>query len=342
MLNLDRAREHQFLLYFNEAPEDDLFPWQPNVRSRHLPSRRLWTQLRLSWEMLRRRPDILFVPSHVLPVAHPRSVVTIHDLGYLYYPEAYRPFDLWYLKRFTALSAKWAQMILVDSEVTKEDVVEHLDVPEERVTVVHLAPSAEFTPHPEPGERERLAEIYGIDGEYILYVGTLHPRKNVARLVEAFALLRREAGIGERLVLAGAKGWLPQDLLEQVQEEEVRQAITLTGFLPPEDLPALIRQARLLVLPSLFEGFGLPVVEAFACRTAVVASNAGSLPEVAGDAAILVDPEDVLDIARGLYRVCTNEGLRERLRVLGLQRSAAFTWERSAEVALHALEQARR
>ena len=338
LLGLERARDHQFLLYFNEPPEGTLFPWQPNTRERILRFPRLWTQLRLSWEMVRQRPDVLFVPAHVLPIVHPRSVVTIHDLGYLYYPEAYHALDHWYLRTFTALSARWAKVILVDSQVTKEDVMEHLNVPEERIAVVYLAPSQEFTPYPSAGERERLAAQYGIEGDYILYVGTLHPRKNVGRLVEAFAVLRREAGLSERLVLAGEKGWVPPELLDQMQE--VSQAITLTGFLPPEDLPALMRHARVLVLPSLFEGFGMPVIEAMACGTAVIASNAGSLPEVAGEAAILVDPEDTLDIARAIYRVCTNEALRERLRALGLKRAATFTWERSAQAALDALEQA--
>jgi glycosyltransferase involved in cell wall biosynthesis len=339
LLTHERAKErHEFVLYFNEPPESGLLPEAPHVTCRVLPFPRLWTHVRLGWECAVHPPDVLFVPAHVLPLVHPRrSVVTVHDLAFLRYPETYRRWDLWYLKTMTAYSARRATVLIVDSEQMKADVIEAYGVAAERVVVVYLAPGEEFTPQGAPGERERIAERYGLQEDYLLYVGTIHPKKNLGRLLEAVELLLRN-DVPVRLVLAGQRRWLPPAVAERL--EQLRGRVTVLGFVPAEDLPALIRGARGLTLPSLFEGFGLPVVEAMACGTPVVAARAGALPEVVGDAGLLVDPHDTGDLARGLAAVWTDEGLRERLRRAGLERAQRFTWRRAAEVTLEALERA--
>jgi len=197
-----------------------------------------------------------------------------------------------------------------------------------------------LSPHFAPAPGEAIAAVrkrYSLESDYVLYVGTVHPRKNLLRLVRAYSQLKRQGAIAERLVIAGKRGWLEGEILQAVREAGGH--VTVTGFVPEEDLPALMSGARLFAIPSLFEGFGLPALEAMACGTPVLAAYGSSLPEVVGEAGVLVDPRSEDDIADGMARVLTNEALRQELRLRGLQQATRFTWEEAAQKTLAVLQE---
>jgi glycosyltransferase involved in cell wall biosynthesis len=348
------GQSHRFRLYFNQLPPSDLFP--ANATRRIIPFPRLWTHVRLSWEMASHPPDVLFVPSHVLPLVHPlRSVVTIHDLGYHYYPEAHTLFQNVYLRWSTRYNAHAATRVLADSEATRLDLVHHYHVPQERIAVVYPGRDEGLSPVTDPAVLAAVRTRYNLCGPYVLYVGTLHPRKNLVRLVQAFASVLQclsgrpgrgsEPGPGSQfpvpdlqLVLAGQKGWLYDDVAAQVRKLGLDGRVILTGYVPDDDLPALLSGALAFVFPSLYEGFGLPVLEAMACGTPVVCSNVSSLPEVVGDAALMVDPLDIDSLAKGLVAAVTDDMLRHELIERGFQQMRRFSWRRCAQETLQVLE----
>lgn len=333
---------HRFRLYFNQAPPPGLF--LGDAESRVMPSPRLWTHLRLSWEMRSRPPDLLFVPSHVLPLVHPhRSVVTVHDLGYHYYPQAHTLSQNLYLRWSTRYNARAATTVLADSEATRADLLHYYRIPEGKIIVVYPGRDETLAP---VADLEALAAVrarYSLADPYLLYVGTLHPRKNLVRLVQAFAALLRSGPESIpsdlQLVLAGQKGWLYEEIFAQVRKLGLTGRVVLTGYVPDADLAALLSGALAFVFPSLYEGFGLPVLEAMACGTPVVCSGVSSLPEVAGDAALLVDPLDVEALAEALGRIATDDELRASLVGRGFGQVRRFSWRRCAEQTLQVLEE---
>jgi glycosyltransferase involved in cell wall biosynthesis len=326
--------DHRYRLYFNRPPSYDL---HATCDLRVMPFPRLWTHLRLSWEMACRPPDLLFVPAHVLPIVHPRrSVVTIHDLGYLYYPQAHRLLDRLYLDLSTRYSARAATHLVADSSATKRDLIKRYGTDPDKITVVYPGyDDTVFRPVRDEKAIEEIKAKYDIAGDYILFVGTLQPRKNLIRLIGAYWKL--EVG-NWKLVIAGKKGWLYREIFQQVEKLGLEGKVVFTGYVPEGDLPALLSGARLFVFPSLYEGFGLPVLEALACGTPVVCSNVSSLPEVAGDAAVLVDPLDVEGLAAALERVLGDEELRAELIERGFEQARRFSWERCARETVKVLE----
>ena len=329
--------DHRYRLYFNRPPTCEFRI--PNSEFRIMPSPRLWTHLRLSWEMARRPPDLLFVPAHVLPIVHPRrSVVTIHDLGYLCYPEAHRLLDRLYLDLSTRYNARAATHLIADSSVTKRDLIERYSIEPDKITVVYPGyDKTTFQPVRDEEAIEAVKARHNIAGDYILFVGTLQPRKNLTRLIEAFSNLQYPIP-NIQLVIAGKKGWLYREIFCQVEELGLEEKVVFMGYVPEGDLPALLSGARLFVFPSLYEGFGLPVLEALACGTPVVCSNASSLPEVAGDAAVLVDPLDVEGLTAAMKRVLGDEELRAGLIERGFEQARRFSWEKCARATLDVLE----
>jgi glycosyltransferase involved in cell wall biosynthesis len=334
---LDQGRGHRFRLYFNQAPAEDLFP--AAAERRLIPLRRLWTHLRLSSELLQHPPDLLFVPSHVLPLVHPkRCVVTIHDLGFQYYPQAHTLSQNLYLRWSTRHNARAATRLLVDSEATRQDLVRYYGTPESKIVVVYPGRDESLAPVTDPSELSTIRARYGISADYFLYVGTLHPRKNLVRLVQAFGAFTQNTSSDLQLVLAGRKGWLYDDIWAQVRKLSLTERIVFTGYVPAEDLPALLSGARAFVYPSLYEGFGLPVLEAMACGTPVICSNVSSLPEVAGDAAILIEPLDVESISAALTSTAVDDALCRELVTRGFKQKEHFSWRRCAQETLEVLE----
>lgn len=322
---------HHPRLYFNRLP-DPRPAWLEAAEVREMPFPRLWTHARLSWEMLRRPPDVLFVPAHVLPLWRPRrTVVTIHDLGYLHFPEAHPPRRRLELHLSTAWNARVATRVIAVSQATKDDLVRHYRVVPDKIAVVHHGVEERFRPTPDPAAPAR----YGLPSRYLLYLGTLQPRKNLERLVQAYGRLPGDA---PPLVLAGAKGWYFERIAAAIAALGLENRVLLPGYVADADVPALLTGATALVYPSLYEGFGLPALEALACGTPVLAANTSSLPEVVGAAGLLVDPLDVGAIAAAMQRLLADEALRAALSQQGRERAKGFSWDRCARETLAVLE----
>jgi glycosyltransferase involved in cell wall biosynthesis len=336
---------NRYVLYANGLPRT-LPPLPTNYELRSLPFGRMWTHARLSGEMLKAPPDILFVPAHVLPLWSPRrAVVTIHDLGYVHHPEAHPRTRRLYLRLSTRWNAWRATTVLADSEATKRDIIAHCGVGADKIRVVYLGVSARFRPITDTARLVATQARYGIHSPYVLFVGTIQPRKNLERLIEAWGMYLNQAGSHmERptLVIAGKRGWLSEAIERRAHEQGIADRVQFIGYVDEDDLPTLISGARVYLFPSLYEGFGLPILEAQACGTPVLASNVSSLPEVGGDAALYVDPFEVTSIRDGIAQLLEDSALRDRLRGAGLRRVTDWTWERTARRTLETLEEAGR
>ncbi len=341
LARLDRVR--RYTLYCNGLPP--ILPLLgPNMALRSIPCPRLWTHARLSLEMRWHPPDVLFVPAHVLPLVHPpRSVVTIHDLGYLAFPAAHTAARRLELRLTTRWSARAAWRVIAISQATCRDLIQHCGVVPEKISVVYHGVTSQFQPVTCGSTIRAILTRYGIRAPYFLYVGTIQPRKNLLRLIEAFAQCCRDwLGYTQcpQLVIAGKPGWLTSEIERRVAELDLTTLVRFPGYVADADLPALLSAALAFVFPSLYEGFGMPVLEAMACGTPVLTSTTSSLPEVAGDAALLVDPLNTAALAAALARLVTDAALRDELRRRGLARAAAFRWERCAAETLRVLMEA--
>ncbi len=331
--------QHRFRLYLREPAPVGLLPEQANVEHRVLGPRRLWTHIGLSGEMRRHPPDVLFVPAHVVPLAHPAAtVVTVHDIGYRFFPQQHTRSARLYLELSTRFSCRAARRIMADSLATAHDLQREYGVPAGKVRVAYPGLDEGIARAGEQAQ-QAIRERYRLPHPYVLYVGTIQPRKNLARLVEAFARLPSALDHIE-LVLAGKAGWLDEPIRRRVRELGLEARVRFPGYVPQEDLAALVSAAECFVMPSLYEGFGLPVLEAMACGTPVICSTGGSLPEVAGDAALHFAPLDVEALATHLARLLSDSGLRRDLVTRGYRRLAEFSWERCASQVLEALVEA--
>jgi glycosyltransferase involved in cell wall biosynthesis len=329
---LETESPHQFRLYFREPPAGSAFPGADLCV---IPFPRLWTHLRLSWEMARRPPDVLFVPAHVLPPVHPRaSLVTVHDLGYLHFPASHPRLQRLYLDLSTRWNARTAAHLLADSEATKADLIAHYAASPDKITVAYPGYDQTLAPVRDPARIETVKARCGIASDYFLYLGTLQPRKNLARVIDAFAAAKTGAG----LVLAGKRGWLYDDLFAQVHRLGLEGRVLFPGYVAEEDKAALLGGALAFAFPSLYEGFGLPVLEAQACGCPVITSATSSLPEVAGDAALLVNPQDTSAIATAMQRIAAEPTLRETLIERGFANVRRFSWAACAQTVLIAIE----
>jgi glycosyltransferase involved in cell wall biosynthesis len=293
------------------------------------------------------RTDVYHGPAVFLPHVKLgyRTVVTIHDLVSFLFPETVpRKYSL-YMRLMTRLAARSADRIIAVSEATKADLVRTLRVPVTKIAVIHEAVGPEFARPLPSGAVGAVAERYGLRSPYCLFVGNLEPRKNLPRLIEAFAEVRRRLARSPRppqLVLVGTRAWLHSGILRAVESRGLGADVVFTDYVPLADLPALYAGATCFVFPSLYEGFGLPVLEAMAAGAPVVAARAGSIPEVAGDAALLVDAQRSGELATALETLLTDAPLRERLIERGRARAARFDWETVARQTLAIYEAAHR
>jgi glycosyltransferase involved in cell wall biosynthesis len=267
-----------------------------------------------------------------------RKVVTVHDLSFLRYPEGAEPGLRQYLSAAVPRSAREADLVLADSENTRRDVVELLGISAERVEVVYPGVDQQFTVVQETEALEEVKRTYGLSLPFILTVGTLEPRKNLIALLEAYTVLQERRGFDHKLVVAGGKGWLYEGIFQRVKELSLTQDVVFLGFVSEEHLPALYSLADVLVFPSIYEGFGLPPLEAMACGTPVVTSDSSSLPEVVGDAGLMVAPDDHQALAEAIVRVIEDAHLRGDLVKRGLARAAEFSWQATGERLLSAYQ----
>ena len=330
-------------LYTPHPPAHDDWPSLSYVETCIIPWPRLWSHLRLAAELYRHRPDVLFVPAHVLPLTCPvPAIVTVHDLGYYHFPQAHRLADRHYLAWSTRRHTRVAHHIIADSQATKDDLVALYQADPKRITVVYLGRDKDLAPVRNPQLIAQVKQRYHIEGEYVLYLGTLQPRKNISRLIEGFHIalqMLSPAYQTIKLVIAGQKGWLYDEIFNQVQHFGLGERVIFSGYVAAEDKASLLSGALVYVFPSLYEGFGLPVLEAMACNTPVLTSNTSSLPEVAGEAALLVDPLDTQAIASGLARLVTDAALRQKLVEKGHRQLEQFSWDKAAQQIVEIVEQ---
>jgi len=277
--------------------------------------------------------DLFHATDHLLPYfRRVKSVFTLHDLIFLFHPETHKPLNRWFLTLMMPRFLRAADAIIAVSECTRRDAIRFYGIPEEKITVIYEGVSPRFRPA-SPEAVRAVREKYSLPEHFILYVGTIEPRKNLTALLEAFTNLQ-SAICNLHLVFVGKKGWLYEGFFRRLRELGLEDRVIFTGYVPDEDLPAIYSAADLFVFPSLYEGFGLPVLEAMACGTPVVCSNTSSLPEVAGDAALLVDPTDVRALAGAMERALRDEEKRREMRERGLRQATKFSWEKAAAMTL--------
>ncbi|TKJ31256.1 MAG: glycosyl transferase family 1 [Chloroflexi bacterium B3_Chlor] len=337
LAELDAANE--YTLFLNDEVPEEFAALPSNFLPQRIPQRWLWAQTRLARELRRYRPDVFFAPANVIPFLHPpRCVATIHDVAFHYFPECYSPFVRWYLEATTRFALRRALKVIAVSRATKEDLVQIYHGEASRIEVIHSGVAASREEPPSADEIASILNREGITPPYLLYVGRLEAKKNVARIVQAFLRLK-ERGIPHKLVLGGSPGVGFAEIKALVGASPFVQDIISTGYVG-EEKNCLYAGADVFVFPSLYEGFGFPILESFRYGTPVVTSDTSSLPEVAGDAALLVDPFDVEEIAEAAWKVIHDQKLRVRLKERGYQRLREFDWRATAADVLRVLEEA--
>lgn len=326
--------ETEALLYTREKLEQSLVPVVSNWKEKILfwMPRIFWTLGRLSFEMWRRPPELLWVPTHTIPGFAPRTVVTIHDVGFLARPELYKLSDRIYHYFSTRRIVKNAEHIITVSEFSKREIMKFCNLPSERISVTPLAADVSFYKR-SPDEIKAIQAKYSIYGPYFIFIGRLEKKKNIGGLMRAFVLFGKKYPKA-RLLLVGRPGFGWKEARKNYPLDAIRQI----DWAQSKDLPALISGALALILPSHYEGFGIPVLEAMATGTPVICSNTTSLPEVGGEAALYFDPykpEELVSVMRRIYK---EPELRDAMSRKGLERSKLFSWEKTAEATWNILK----
>ncbi len=355
LLRLDR--ENQYVLIYPRGLPGRPAPFlqhmqrlrqqHPHVQARAIPLPHRWTtilwqrlRLPIPIELFSGRLDVFWSPDFVLPPQlGGRRIITVHDVAFLIHPEYTVPSLRQYLQRALVRAVKRADLVLAGSLCTRQDVIDFLPVEPERVTLLYSGVHPSFRPLEDPAALETVRARYNLPERFLLTVGTIEPRKNLPRLIEALAGLAEEERLP--LVVVGQPGWLYESTFAAVERLGLGSQVVFPGFIPDEDMPALYNLARALAYPSIYEGFGVPPLEAMACGTPVLTSNVSALPEVGGQAALYVEPADVEAIREGLRRILWDENLRARLRPAGRERARLFTWDNAAERLLELVGQIR-
>ena len=329
-----------FTIYLKNPPLEDMPKatswWKYCIVKPH----KLWTQIGLPFYLFTRfqRPDVFFTPSHYSPRFSPvPTVMSIMDLSYIHFPSLFAKSDLYQLKNWTSYSVKQARKIFTISNASKDDILTIYKKKPSDVIVTHLGikDGSGSIDKDSRENMEKLVEKFGLTNNYILFVGTLQPRKNIARLIEAVSLLKDK---DVQLVVVGKKGWIFEDILSAPEKFNISERVKFLDFVSDEDLPSLYKHAKIFVLPSLYEGFGLPVLEAMKNGCPVITSNTSSLPEAGGEAALYVDPENVQDIAEKIETLLKDEKLRDTMVKKGYEQIKQFSWEKTARQTLEVLE----
>jgi glycosyltransferase involved in cell wall biosynthesis len=301
-------------------------PWRMSVL--------LADYLHLSMDRWLSGVDVFHGTDHLLPpLRRAKTVFTLHDLIFKFYPEYHLPLNRAFLALMLPRFLRRADAIIAVSECTKRDALRLYDIPPEKITVIYEAADPALQPVNDQNQLAEMRARYAKAQPYILFVGTIEPRKNIPALIDALKILRAR-GLTHRLLIAGRKGWLYENIFAHARQSGIADQIDFLNYVPDADLAALYSACEAFVFPSLYEGFGLPPLEAMACGAPVVCSNTSSLPEVVGDAALLVNPHAANEIADAIERVLTNPALRDELRAKGLAHAQKFSWERTARETL--------
>lgn len=330
IINLAKIdRVNNYILYLRTKPEAWFLSLPTNFKVKVLPFPRFWTQIRLSLEMWLHPPDVLFVPASALPFIHPkRTIVTIHDIGWRYFPQSFTWFMRTFLEWSTAFAVKHAEKIIAVSESTKEDILKFYSVKPSKISVVYHGYEKKDSKHKELSIQ--------MPKKYILFLSTLQPRKNLGNLIQAFRLLKTQnPHIPHKLVVIGKPGWKYESIIQNLQAN--LDIVVYLNYVSDSERLAILSQADLLVVPSFYEGFGLPILEGLAMNVPVALSKTSSLPEVAGEAGVYFDPNNVQDISQAIASVIFDRSLAEKLRLRGKARLAQFSWEKCARETLQIL-----
>lgn len=369
----DQRSKIKFSVYLKDAPRPEMPKQSDNWEYVIVKPRKLWTQIGLPIYLFTHfpRPDVFFTPSHYGPRFSPvPTAISIMDLSYVHFQELFNKHDLYQLTNWTRYSARNAKKVFTISNYSKDAIIKEYKKKPQDVIVTYPGIRSGSSIMKQELSKKQLNEKYGISDNYILFVGTLQPRKNIVRLIEAFSMILRgpvahhsqkslrshsfTAGTfrgspsratptsnlpeNTQLVVVGKKGWLYEEILAAPEKFGVKESVKFLDFVPTEDLPSLYRHALCYVLPSLYEGFGLPVLEAMKYGCPVVTSNVSSLPEAGGDAALYFDPENVEDIAEKIKEVISSEKLRKDMKEKGYEHIKKFSWEKAAKETLEVLE----
>lgn len=339
---------NEYVLFTNRENSGSFSLDQPNffevrcpIPARFRPARTFWEQFILPIQCQWHRIDLLHSPGYVCPIALPcLSVVSILDMNYFFFPQDWSKLALWVLKILVPLSARRSCEVIALSQSSKRHIMEALKISEDKINVTYMGVDKIFHPRHDRREILKIKKRIGIKGNFILSVANSHPHKNLPRLIQAYYILRRNKEITHQLLLAGNPGRDHLELLRMVKKLGVAQKVIFTGYIPHHQMPLVYQAADLFVFPSLYEGFGLPILESMACGTPVVSSNAASLPEVVGGAGILVDPYDANEMAGAMSRVLTDKKLVGTLVKEGLKHSKKFSWAETAKQTLAVYQKA--
>lgn len=304
---------------------------------KHIPKLALKFLWFFSMEFLLGNVDLVHSMTYCAPTfkdKKKRLVVTIYDVSFITNPECHMQANIKHCLQGTKDAIKNADAIIAISNHTKMDLIKYLDAPEDTITVTHLAADEAFSRIEEKNILEKVRKKYSLPYNFVLFVGSLEPRKNVQTLLRAYALTSQMFKNKYKLAIVGGKGWLNDQIKSLVEELKISDNVYFTEYVAQEDLPAIYSMASVFVYPSLYEGFGLPVLEAMACGTPVITSNVSSIPEVAGDAAVLVDPANEEELSLAIKQVLDDEALRKSLSIRGVNRAKTFSWERCARETL--------
>lgn len=328
------------LRLYSKTPIEYLKP-SKNIQFKEMHFPRLWSQFRLSLEIFQNAPDVLFEPSHTIPLYHgKKTVVTLHDAGFKYYPELYTPLERFYHNFSMGFSVKHASKIIAISEATKKDLIKFYNADPKKITVIYHGYDKEkfFEAKPTQAKPEEIAKL----GKYIYFIGRLEAKKNIRNLVKAYGMFRKNSDNDHKLVLAGRPGYQFEEIMQEIESlpAEIKKDIIRPGYIPDEIMADYLRFADIFAFPSRFEGFGMPLVESMACGVPIVASNTTSIPEIVGDAGLLVGPDDILGLANSFESVANNNDLRKKLIEAGKKRLSLFDWKECARKTLDVIEAA--
>jgi len=340
MLGLKEIKKHKLRLYVRGGVKVEE-EWRKKLEVVEIKWPRLWTQGGLALECLRQPADVLFIPAHTLPVIRRgkmKTVVTIHGLEYEYLPEYYKFPQRLYLNKSTEYAVRQADRLIAVSKWVKQELVKRLGANEKKIKVVHEGVSSRLVAVKKgrfsSQYMRQIRHKYGLKKRYILFVGTIQPRKNIARLIEAFSRLEDKE---VQLVIGGKKGWMYEEIMKAPKKWGVEKRVRFTGRIAEADLASVYKGASLFCWPSLMEGFGLPILEAMLMGIPVITSNRGALAEIAGQAALEVEAEDVGELGKAMDLVLENQDLREGLVEKGYGRVKQFSWQKAGKETLRVL-----
>jgi glycosyltransferase involved in cell wall biosynthesis len=331
-LLLSMGSQHQYVFIYQNPKLIGTYAGYPNVKevAIKMPGTVLWDQVAVPWIARRENLDLIFNPKFTVPfLGKAKRIFVLHGSEWFVIPEHFRRYDQLYFKNFVPLYCRRSDAFIAVSHAVKDDVVKHVGVAPEKVAPIHngFDPTL-FKPVRDAAQLQQVREKYQLPEKFILWVGQIESRKNVSRLLQAFAQLKDE--IPHALVIAGEQRWSTQEELRVIAQLGIQDRVLFPGWVVHTDLPAVYALADHFAFPSLYEGFGIPLIEAMACGCPIVTANTCAPPEVVDGAAVLVDPLNVQDIAEGMRRVIFDQALRARLIARGLERAADFSWEKCA------------